>query len=82
MLKLVKFPSPSPFGFGGVFTFYYTSHVMKRFIPHVHYPASRPMDGFENGSNLAGIRIEYFVLMWEQSFVVSTRRRSSAIKVL
>ena len=32
MWKLTKFPLP----YGGGFTFYYTSHVIKRFFPHVH----------------------------------------------
>jgi len=56
MLKLTQFPPP----FGGVFMFYYTSHVMKRFIPHVH--RARPLNGFENGSNLAENRIEIVLL--------------------
>jgi hypothetical protein len=42
-LKLTKFPPP----YGGVLTFYYTSHDMNRFIPHVH--CARPLNGFENG---------------------------------
>jgi len=46
-LKLTKFPPP----FGGGFTFCYTSHVMKRFISHVY--RARPLNGFENDSNLA-----------------------------
>jgi len=33
------------------FTFYYTSHDMNRFISHVH--RVRPLNGFENGPNLA-----------------------------
>jgi len=41
---------------GGVLTFYYTSHDMVRFIPHV------PLNGFENGPNLAENRTEYVVL--------------------
>jgi len=44
----------------GVLTFYYTSHDMVRFIPHVH--RARPLNGFENGPNLAENRIEYVVL--------------------
>jgi len=51
ILKLTKFPPP----FVGGFTYYYTSHVMKRFIPHVqraqppHVQRAQP----QNGSNLA-----------------------------
>ena len=56
VLKLTKFPPP----FGEDFTFYYTHHVMKRFILHVH--RTRPLNGFENGSNLAETRIEYVLL--------------------
>ena len=40
---------------GGVLTFYYTSHDMNRFIPHVH--RAQPLNGFENGPNLAENRI-------------------------
>jgi len=40
-LKLTKFP-PSD---GGVLTFYYTSHVMNRFIPHVHRACHVPSTG-------------------------------------
>ena len=42
-LKLTKFPPP----YGGVLTFYSTSHDMNSFIPHVH--CARPLNGFENG---------------------------------
>jgi len=42
MLKLTKFPPP----FGGGSTVYYTSHVMKRFIPHVR--REQPLNQFEN----------------------------------
>jgi len=42
---------------GGVSLFYYTSHDINRFIPHVH--SARPPNGFENGPNLAENRIEY-----------------------
>jgi hypothetical protein len=34
---------------GGGSTFYYTSHVIRWFSPHVH--RARPLNGFENGSN-------------------------------
>jgi len=47
-LKLAKFPPP----FGGGFTFYYTSHVMKRFLPHVHR------------TRLNGQKIEYNSFCW------------------
>jgi len=53
MLRLAKFPPP----YGGVLTFYYTIHDMNRFIPHVH--RARPLNGFENGPNLAENRIEF-----------------------
>jgi len=56
MLKLTKFPLP----YGGGLTFYYTSHDMNRFIPYVH--RARPLNGFENGPNLAEHRIEYVFL--------------------
>ena len=45
---------------GGGLTFYYTSHDMNRFIPHVH--RARPLNGFESGPNLAENRIEYALL--------------------
>jgi len=45
---------------GGGLTFYYTSHVMNRFIPHVD--RARSLNGFENGTNLAENRIEYVLL--------------------
>jgi len=56
MLKLTKFPPP----YGGGLTFYYTSHDMNRFIPHVD--RARPLNEFENGPNLAENRIEYVLL--------------------
>jgi hypothetical protein len=60
MLKLTEFSS----AFGRGFTFHYTRHVMKRFIPHVR--RARPLNGFENVSNLARIRIEYDLLIsWD-----------------
>ena len=34
-----------------------TNHDMNRFIPHVH--RARPLNGFENGSNLAENTIEH-----------------------
>ena len=37
-----------------------TSHDMNRFIPHVH--RARPLNGFENGPNLAENRIELVLL--------------------
>jgi len=46
--------------YGRGFTFYYTSHVMKRLNPHVH--RARPLNGFEIGSNLAENKIEYVLL--------------------
>ena len=52
-----KFPPPHG---GGGHTFYCTSHDMKRFIPHVH--RARPLNGLENGPNLAENRIEYVML--------------------
>ena len=55
MLKLTKFPPP----YQGGFKFYYTSHIMKRFIPHVH--RARPLNGFENcDSKLAEIEMPTF----------------------
>jgi len=59
MLKLTKFPHP----YGGGLTFYYTSHDMNRFNPHVY--SARPLNGFENGLNLAENRIEYVNLRWK-----------------
>jgi len=42
----------------GGFTFYYTSHVMKRFILHVH--RARPLNRIEIGLNLAeNLRLNY-----------------------
>ena len=68
MLKLTKFPPP----FGGGSTFNYTSHVIKRFIPHVH--RAWPLNGFENGSNLAENRIEYILLTsWDGNPIFSQR---------
>jgi len=46
MLKLTKFPPP----FEGGSTVYYTSHVMKRFIPHVR---RGPWTSSKTGSKLA-----------------------------
>jgi len=64
MLKLTKFPPP----FGGGSTFYYTGHVIQRFIPHVY--RARPLNGFENGSNLAENRKEYLLLTsWDVNFI-------------
>jgi len=49
---------------GGGSTFYYTNHVIKRFIPHVH--RALPLIGFENGSNLAENRIPFAdILKWK-----------------
>ena len=59
MLKLTKFPPPL-IPLGEVSTFYYTSYVMKRFIPHVH--RARPLNRFKNGSKLAKNRIDYVLL--------------------
>jgi len=56
MLKLTKFPPP----YGGGLTFYYPSHDMNRFIPHVH--RARHLNGFENSLNLAENRIENVLL--------------------
>jgi len=56
MFKLTKFSPP----YGGGFIFYYTSHVMNRFISHVY--CARPLNGFENRPNLAENRIEYVLL--------------------
>jgi len=58
MLMLILTKSPPLHG-GGL-TFSYTSHDMNRFIPHVHH--ARPLNGFENGPNLAEDRIEYLLL--------------------
>jgi len=38
-------------------TFYYTSHDMNRFIPHIN--RTRPLNGIESGLNLAENRIKY-----------------------
>ena len=56
MLKFTKFPPP----YGGVLTFYYTSHDINSFIPHVH--RARPLNAFENGPNLAENRIKHVLL--------------------
>ena len=60
MRKLTKFPPLYGGGSGGSFTFYHTSHVIKRFFPHVH--RARPMNGLGNGSSLAENRTEYVLL--------------------
>jgi len=71
MLKLTKFPPP----YGGGLTFYYTSHDMNRFIPHVH--RARPLNGFENGANLAENRIEYVLLTtWDGNSIFSSANRT------
>jgi len=71
MLKLIKFPPPH----GGGLTFYYTSHVMNRFIPHVH--SARPLNRFENGPNLADNRIEYVLLTtWDGNSIFSSANRA------
>ena len=56
MLKLTKFPPP----YGGGFMFYYTKIFMNRFILHVH--RAWPLNGFENGPNLAENCTEYVLL--------------------
>jgi len=59
----------------GGFTFYYTSHVIKRFIPHVH--RAQPLNGFEIGSNLAENRIEYVLLTsWDGISIFSSANRA------
>jgi len=55
-VKFTKFVPP----FGEGLIFYYISHVVKMLIPHVH--RAQPLNGFENGSNLADNRIEYVLL--------------------
>ena len=73
ILKLTKFPSP----FVGGFTYYNTRHVMKRFFQHVH--RARPLNGFENGSNLAENRIEYVLLTsWDGNSICSSANRAQA----
>jgi len=77
--KLISFPmlklSQLPPLFGGGFTFYYTSHVIKWFILHVH--CARPLNGFENGSNLAENRIEYILLTsWDGNSVFSSANQA------
>jgi len=55
---------------GGVSNFYYTCHVMNRFIPHVH--RARPLNGFENGPNFAENKIEYVLLTnWHGNSIFS-----------
>jgi len=71
MLKLTKFPPP----YGGVLTFYYTSHDMNRFIPHVH--RAQPLNGFENGPNLAENRIQYVLLtIWDENSIFFSANRA------
>jgi len=71
MLKLTKFPPP----FGGGFTFSYTSHILKRFIPHVH--RARPLNEFENGSMLAENRIEYVLpTSWDENSIFFSAKRA------
>jgi len=57
---------------GGVLKFYYTSHDMNRFISHVH--RARPLNGFENGPNLAENRIEYVLLQPEMEIPSFSQR--------
>ena len=72
MLKLTKFPSP----YGGGLTFYYTSHDMNRFDPHVHR-ARPPVNGFESGLNLAENRIEYVLLTtWDTNSIFFSANRA------
>jgi len=56
MLKLTKFPPPH----GGVLVSYYSNHAMNRIIPHVH--RAWPLNGFENGPNLAENTVEYVLV--------------------
>jgi len=59
---------------GGSSTSYYTNHVIKRFIPHVH--RARLLNGFENSSNLAENRIEYLLLTsWDENSIFSSANR-------
>ena len=57
----------------GGFTFYYTSHVMKKFIPHFH--RARSLNGFKIGSNLAENTIDRIrfddILRWKFHFFLS-----------
>jgi len=69
--KLSKFPPP----YGGGLTFYYTSHGMKIFIPHVH--RARPLNGFENCPNLTENRIEYVLLTtWDGNSIFFSANRA------
>jgi len=64
---------------GGGSTSYHTSHVMKRFIPHVH--RAGPQNGFENGSTLAENRVEYVSLTssgWGGNSIFSSSEPGSA----
>jgi len=71
MLKLTKFPPP----YGEGLMFYYTSHDMNRFIPHVH--RARPLNGFENGPNLAENIIEYVLLTtWDGNSIFFSANRA------
>jgi len=60
---------------GGGLTFYYTSHVMNRFIPHVYH--ARPLNGFENGPNLAENSIKYVLLTtWDGDYIFFLANRA------
>ena len=73
MLKLTKFPPP----YWGGLTFYYTDHDMNRFISHVH--CARPLNGFENGPNLAENKIEYvWPTTWDGIFIYFLSEPGSA----
>jgi len=58
--------------------FYYTSHVLKRFIPHVH--RERPLNGFENGFET----IEYVLLTTSDgnSIFFSAKRARASLQKL
>jgi len=73
MLKLTKFWPP----FGGGSTFYYTSHVMQRFILHIC--RARPLNGFENGSNSAENRIDHLLLtFWDGNSTIFSANQARA----
>ena len=76
LLKLTKFTPPH----GGGLTFYYTSHVMNRFIHRARF-----LNRFENGLDLAENSIEYVLqTSWDRKsmFFSANRARPGSQKLL
>jgi len=68
ILKPTKFPHP----YRGGLTFYYTSHDINRFIPHVH--RAQPLNGFE--TVWIWLKIEWNTFCWDRNSIFSSAYRA------